>query len=125
MADYSDKLNQDRSESQRPAKKTNSEPVNPNIEITNAEWMIVGFVAVLSDLLGPFGFPCVLILCFWSAFKFHKFPTKKIIVAGSAEILSFGFLPGWTGYVFSLFLEQKGYLPKSMPQTGKSLKVKA
>jgi hypothetical protein len=122
MADYSDQLNQNRAKSRRPVKKIKSKSINPD-EITNAEWMTVGFIAALADLLGPFGFPCILILCFWSVFKFHKFPTNKIIVAGSAEVLSFGFLPGWTGYVVYLFLEQKGYLPKWISKwTGKLIK---
>lgn len=111
MPDYSAPFNQDRANGRRRT-RIKKNPANPASKITDAEFMIIGSVAALADLLGPFGFPCVIVLCIWSAIKFQKFPTKKIIAAGSSEVLSLGLLPGWTGYVLYLFLEQKGYLPK-------------
>lgn len=92
---------------------------NPSADITEAEFMMIGSVALLADLLGPFGFPFVLILAFWSIVKFKKFPAKKFITTCSVEVLSLGLLPGWTCYIIALFLEQKGYMPKALSKLAK------
>ena len=113
MDKYVEQFNQERSKSAKTdtivKKKKSSNNFN---EITLAEFMFVGFIALVADLLGPIGFPCVLVLVFWHVMKFHKFPTRKISGAIIAEVVSLGFLPGWSGFVLIIFLEQRGYLPK-------------
>lgn len=113
MPDYSDQWTQENA-GKIPGKgtKAKSKPSDTASEITDVEFMIIGFIALVADLLGPFGIPCVLILCLWSAMRFKKFPTKKIIGASLFEIVSLGFLPGWSGFVLVTFLEQRGYMPK-------------
>lgn len=111
MADYTEQLNTERIQNIKKTVKKKKEP-NKASEITAAEFMLIGFIALIADLLGPFGFPCVLILLLWCIMKFHKFPTKRFIGAGFAEVISFGFLPGWSGFVLVTFLKQNSYLPK-------------
>jgi len=113
MPDYTNQWAQENTR-KIPRKKTKakSKPSDKASEIADAEFMIIGFIALVADLLGPFGIPCILILWLWSAMRFQQFPTKKIIGASLFEILSLGFLPGWSGFVLVIFLEQKGYIPK-------------
>jgi hypothetical protein len=120
MPDYTQQLNQARAREKTDEKPPLSEedssdpakPTAPTQEVAGAEFLIVGSIALLADLIGPFGFPFVIVLCLWYFFKFHKFPTKQILSASGAEIVSLGILPGWTGFVVWIYLEQKGYLGK-------------
>jgi len=115
MPDYTQQLNQIRAREKAMDEKPPSAEEDssaPAQEVAGAEFLIVGAIALLADFIGPFGFPFVIVLCLWYFFKFHKFPTKQILSASGAEIVSFGILPGWTGFVVWIYLEQKGYLGK-------------
>lgn len=79
-------------------------------EISSVEWLLVGAVAIIADLLGPFGLVLVPVLLLWYVIKFREFPTGKFIGAGIFETISLGFLPGWTGFIAMTYLEQKGIL---------------
>jgi len=112
MPDYSDQWTKEGAKRPNKEARAEKEPTHPTSEITTAEWMIVGFIAIVADLLGPAGFLLIPILLLWYGMKFHKFPTKKIIGASLFEIVSLGFLPGWSGFVLVIYAEQKGYMPK-------------
>ncbi len=87
--------------------KQKAQPVR---EITSAEWLLISGVAIVADLLGPFGLVLIPILLLWHVMRFHKFPTGKFIGAGIFEVLSLGVLPGWTGFIVMTYFEQKGTL---------------
>ena len=109
MPDYLTQLNQQRARN-KPKKKP-KKAIKTSIEVSIVEFMIMGFIALVADLLGVFGFPLALIIIFWYTIKFHKFPTGKFIGAGLAEIISFGILPGWSGFIIMTIIEQTGHLP--------------
>jgi len=112
MADYTEQLNQERENGQGAESPERDErPSRPVSEITAAEWLMVGAVAVLADILGPVGFILLPILLLWHTIRFQRFPFKKLLGSGAFEVISVGLLPGWTGFIIWTFLEQKGYLP--------------
>jgi len=115
MADYAEQLNRARRDDESignpETPETDEESFLPVSEITAAEWLIIGAVAILADLLGPIGVIFLPIILLWHTIRFHKLPFKKIIGASAFEVISVGLLPGWTGFVIWTFLEQKGYLP--------------
>ncbi|MBU1137328.1 hypothetical protein KKD72_03120 [Patescibacteria group bacterium] len=113
MADYTEQLNQARKENAE-NEEIGQESAGSISEITDAEWLLIGFVGVIADLLGPAGFIFSPIILLWYTIRFHRFPIKKLIGFGSVEIISLGFLPGWTGFVVITFLEQRGHLPQWM-----------
>lgn len=104
MNDYAEQWNQIQRES---VKKTAVKKTSSKVEISMLEWFSMFFIAGIADLLGPFGFPFAIVLCSWYFFKFHKFPTKKLIGSGTVELISAGFLPGWLGFVVSTYIETK------------------
>jgi len=113
MADYTEQLNQARKNDQDAKnQETDEELSRPASEVTNVEWLTIGVVAVLADLLGPVGFILLPILLLWHIMRFHRFPSKKLIGSGVSEVISFGLLPGWTGFVIWTFLEQRNFLPE-------------
>ena len=110
MPDYLAQLNQQRA--QNKAKKKSRKAVKASVEVSIVEFMIMGFIALIADILGVFGSPLALIIIFWYTIKFHRFPTGKFIGAGLAEIISFGILPGWSGFMVMIIIEQTGHMPK-------------
>ena len=109
MPDYLAQLNQQRA--QNKAKKKSRKAAKASVEVSIVEFMIMGFIALIADLLGTFGFPLALIIVLWYVIKFGKFPTGKFIGAGFFEIISFGVLPGWSGFMVMIIIEQTGYMP--------------
>ncbi|MBU1563951.1 hypothetical protein KKF83_02730 [Patescibacteria group bacterium] len=109
MPDYLSQLNQQRA--QNKPKKKPKKVTETSVEVSIVEFMIMGFIALIADLLGALGSPLALVIIFWYVIKFGKFPTGKFIGAGLAEIVSFGFLPGWSGFMIMVIIEQTGYMP--------------
>ena len=118
MPDYLAQLNQQRA--QNKPKKQLKKAAKAPIDVGIVELMIMSFIALVADFLGPFGFPLALIIVFWYTIKFGKFPTWKFIGAGFFEIASFGFLPGWFGFMVIVIIEQTGYAPKWMSKLTKA-----
>ncbi len=96
-------------------------------DISTVEFALIGLVAGLKDAVSAIAtltiigiivaifvnIPCSLILWLWCAIRLHKLPFKRLLsstLAGFTPII--GALPFWTGFVVSVFLEQKGYIPK-------------
>jgi len=111
MPDYTAQLNQLRVRRGMSRKKRKKVAETPT-ETSLVEFIIMGFIALIADLLGIFGSPLALIIIFWYTIKFHKFPTKKFAGAGLAEIISFGILPGWSGFMIMTIIEQKRHVSK-------------
>lgn len=88
-------------------KAKKAKPSPEEVEVSGLEWFGLAFIAIIADLLGPFGFPLAIIICAWYTFKFHKVPTKKLIGSGVVEIVSLGIFPGWIGFVVATYVELK------------------
>lgn len=113
MEDHSAQLNQERAQNQnlkQRAKKAVKERILDETEVSDAEFILMGLVALIADFAVTFGFLAVPILWFWYFIRFKKFPTNKFLTAGGLELVSLGFLPAWTGLIVFSYLEQKGYL---------------
>jgi len=86
MPDYSAQLNQDRAKDQKRIKKK-PKLVQPTNEITAAEFMFIGLVAVINDLCDYLGLDLLLfrsidlvtagILGLWCLIRLHKFPSAR------------------------------------------------
>jgi len=132
MPDYSAQLNQDRAKDQKRIKKK-PKLVQPTNEITAAEFMFIGLVAVINDLCDYLGLDLLLfrsidlvtagILGLWCLIRLHKFPSARFGGTFLIELIpGLGDLsPTWTIFIVSIYAEQKGYLPKTL---GKLTKTK-
>lgn len=96
-------------------------------DISGVEFMLIGLVAVVKDsldiivtvtIIGAIfttiiNVGATLILWLWCIFKLKKFPFKRFLGSGILEFIpGLDVLPAWTAFVLSLFLEQRGYIPK-------------
>ena len=125
MPDYSAQLNQDRAKGQKRIKKK-PKSVQPTSEITEAEFMFIGAVAVINDLFDYLGLDLLLfrsidlvtagILGLWCLIRLHKFPSARFGGTFLIELIpGLGDLsPTWTIFIVSVYAEQKGYLPKTL-----------
>jgi len=85
-----------------------------NSHITEAEFLLIGLIALTKDVLGlltggifafVFNIPFLIVLWLWSYLRFKKFPSKKFLTIGFLEsIPGISIIPGWTGYIISLWL---------------------
>ncbi len=96
-------------------------------EISGIEFALIGFVAAIKDsvdiigdiaIIGPIiniltNIFCLSILWLWCIFKLGKLPLKRFLGAGLGEFIPYlDALPFWTSFVISVYLEQRGYIPK-------------
>jgi len=79
----------------------------PDKKVSIIEFIAMGFIALIADLIGPFGLPFALVILLWYLIKFKKFPTKKFLGAGASEVISLGILPGWLGFMVASFIEHR------------------
>lgn len=120
MPEYLAQLNQDRfKDRNKKKKKKKSKTTQPDTEITDAEFMIIGFIAVISDAGDWIGLDLLLfhmidlitsgILGFWCLMRLRQFPTARFggtilieLIPGLGDLS-----PTWTIFIFSLYVKQK------------------
>lgn len=127
MADQKNTIQKSEKESGKKTSKTSDRESGAESEISGVEFALIGLVAVIKDLTDIIGtitvigiiltilinIPATLILWFWCAIKFKHFPTKRFLTTSLIEFIPLiGALPVWTGFVVSLYFDQKGFLPK-------------
>jgi len=122
MPDFTEPWQQERKIDKLPVKQNPGQTEKSKPNVSDAEFLAVFVIAAIADLAGPFGFPCGAFLCFWYWYRFHKFPTWKIIVAIVGEGVTGGILPGWTGFVVATYLEYKGYLKSKILKKALAIK---
>jgi len=129
MVDYTEQLNQARTEEKesgklkKMAKKAKSK-ILPESQIGDAEFAIIGMIAAVSDGLDYLGVDLLLfrlldlctaaILGLWCLFRLKKFPGARFASSFLIELIPFvgDFTPTWTIFVATTYAEQRGYLPK-------------
>lgn len=129
MADYSGQLNQERANDVKETVKKKPLTTKPVKDITDVEFTLVLFLAVLKDILDwvlllIFGIGLILsritnlvitgILWLWCSIRLHKFPTKRFLGGFVIEMIPVvgTFSPTWTIFIATIWIEQKGYAPK-------------
>jgi len=121
MPEYLAQLNQDRIKGKvKKKKKTKSRITQPDIEITDVEFMIIGFIAMTSDACDWIGLDLLFfrmidlitsgILGLWCLMRLRQFPTARFggtllieLIPGLGDLS-----PTWTIFIFSLYVKQKG-----------------
>jgi hypothetical protein len=127
MPDYTDQLNQEKSQDQKKikVKKKTTKPIS---KITGAEFLIVLCLAASKDILDGvlllIGIGLVLsritniiitgALWLWCLMRLHKFPTQRFIGSFLLEMVPvLGTIsPTWTIFILTIYAEQRGHLPK-------------
>jgi hypothetical protein len=99
----------------------------PETDITSVEFMMISLIAMGKDaidvggtiiLIGiPFtpilNIGAIATLWLWCIMRLKKFPTARFVASSGIEFIPlFNGLPMWTAFMISLYLQQKGYLPK-------------
>ena len=133
MPDHLAQLNQERAEDRKKAVKLKQKPAQPASEITDAEFMFIGAVAVTNDLCDYLGLDLLLfrlidlitagILGLWCLIRLHRFPGARFGGTFLIELIpGLGDLsPTWTIFIVSIYAEQRGYMPKAL---GRLTKIK-
>jgi len=133
MADYSSQLSQARKKD--PSKSKPASTDSSSDEITGAEFLLIGIIGFINDLLDYFGvdfllfrivdFLTAFILGCWCLFRLRKFPSARFGTTFVVELIPFlgDLSPTWTLFIISIYLEQKGYLPNKLSNLSKG-KVK-
>lgn len=130
MPDYSAQLNQQRARDQKRMKIKRSS-ANPTSEISGPEFMFIGTLAVANDLCDWVGLDLFLfravdlvtagILGLWCIIRLHQFPSARFGGSFLVELIpGLGDLsPTWTLFIISIYLEQRGRLPKPLAKLAK------
>lgn len=131
MPNYLALLNQARKIKKRIVKKK-PKAAQPTSEITDAEFIIIGAVAVINDLGDWVGLDLLLfrlvdlvtagILGLWCLMRLHKFPSARFGGTFLIELIpGLGDLsPTWTIFIISIYAKQRGYLPKALTKLTKA-----
>ena len=137
MNDYTEELNQERGkDSKITVKKKKKEKENQISEISDIEFFLAFCLAILKDvldwiLLFAGGIGLILsritnliitgILWLWCFIRLRKFPTKRFIGGFVIEMIPIigTISPTWTVFIATIWLEQKGYLPKWVSKLAK------
>lgn len=134
MPDYSTQsaqLNQDRAKEQKTAVKIRQRPTHKS-EITTVEFMIIGIIGLANDLCDWLGLDLLLfrmldlgtagILGLWCLIRLHKFPSARFGGTFLVELIPIlgDLSPTWTIFIISIYIEQKGYLPKTLSRPTKT-----
>jgi len=140
MADYTEQLNQARTQEKKDEKEDNlAGQIGTINQITNVEFILILLLAIAKDvldwiLLFALGLGLFIsritnlfvtaILWIWCFSRLHKFPTKRFIGSFSIEMLPvIGDLsPTWTIFIVTIWIEQRIYLPKLLKRASKSTK---
>jgi len=129
MPDYSAQLNQARAKEQN---KINQGPATPASSISGAEFMFIGAIALINDLCDWFGLDLILFravdlvtagaLGLWCITRLRQFPTARFGGSFLIELIpGLGDLsPTWTFFILSVYIEQKGRLPKFLAKSAKT-----
>ena len=129
----SDQLAQERAKDKKNKKtiKTRKKIANRANQITDVEFFLILCLAILKDvldwvLLAAVGIGLILsritnliiagILWLWCLMRLHKFPTKRFLGSFLIEMIPFvgTFSPTWTIFIATIWVEQKGHMPKWM-----------
>ena len=131
MPNYSALLNQAR-KIKKTAVKKKPKATQPTSEITMAEFVIIGAVAIVNDLCDWVGLDLLLfrlvdlvtagILGLWCVMRLHKFPSARFGLTFLVELIpGLGDIsPTWTIFIISVYAEQKGYSPKILTKLTKA-----
>lgn len=133
MPDYTAPLNRARAKAKKPSpKKSPSKGTGGAAsEITVAEFVLIGAIAVTNDILDWLGVDLLLFRAFdlltfgalalWCAVRLKKFPTSRLggsffieMIPGLGEVS-----PTWTIFIISIYLEQKGFRLNPMAKKNK------
>ncbi len=129
--EQSDQLAQERAKDRNNKKtaKARKKVTNRASQITDVEFFLVFGLSILKDvldwvLLFAGGIGLILsritnlvitgILLLWCLFRLHKFPTKRFLGGFLIEMIPLigTFSPTWTIFIATIWVEQKGYMPK-------------
>ena len=139
MQDYTEKinkLNQLRKKSQKSVKRKIKKKLKRKSdqlisEITTAEWMIVGSIAVINDACDYIGLDLIffrsidlitaVILGLWCFFRLHKFPSARFGATFIVELIpGLGDIsPTWTIFIISMYLKHNSNLEELTKLTKK------
>ncbi len=138
MPDYVAQLNQERIKDKKNKKKIKKrkKTIKQASKITDIELSLVLCLCLLKDILDwlllfVVGIGLILsritnlfitaILWLWCITRLHKFPTKRFVGGFVIEMIPFigTVSPSWTMFVISIWVEQKGYMPKFLKKIKK------
>lgn len=125
MPDYSEQLKQVRENQEtQKTKDKKRKPVLKQSQISDVEFIIVGFLALINDSCDWIGLDLVLfravdlltagILGLWCLLRLKKFPGARFGVSFLVELIPIlgDISPTWSIFILSVYLEQRGYLGK-------------
>lgn len=125
MPDYSALLNKARKIKKRAVKKR-PKAAQTASEITDAEFCLIGSIAVINDLCDWLGLDLILfrlvdlitaaILGLWCLVRLGRFPSARFAGTFLIELIPVlgDISPTWTIFIISIYAEQKGYLPNQV-----------
>lgn len=131
MPSYLALLNQARKIKKRIVKKK-PKAAQPTSEITDAEFVMIGAVAVINDLCDLVGLDLLLfrlvdlvtavILGLWCLIRLHKFPSARFGLTFLVELIPVlgDISPTWTIFIISIYVKQRGYLPEVLTKLTKA-----
>ena len=136
MSDYTKQFNQEKAKNPKIVIKKKKKRENQISEISDVEFFLAFCLAILKDvldwiLLFAGGIGLILsritnliitgILWLWCFMRLRKFPTKRFIGGFVIEMIPIigTISPTWTVFIATIWLEQKGYLPKLVSKLAK------
>ncbi len=132
MPNYTASLNQARRAKATKKKVKVRKELSPAAsEISDVEFFLIGLIAAINDLCDWLGLDLLLfrlidlvtagILGLWCLVRLHRFPGARFGTTFLTELIpGLGdLLPTWTIFVISIYLEEKGYLSKTLAKPTK------